>query len=50
VPHRYVTRVYALNVRALGLRGVFFGEDALTAMQGHVLAEGESQATYSAKP
>jgi len=50
LPHRYVTRVYALDVPALGLRGVFFGEDALTAMQGHVLAEGESEATYSANP
>jgi Raf kinase inhibitor-like YbhB/YbcL family protein len=48
VPHRYVTRVYALDVATLGLRGLFFGEDALRAMQGHVLAVGESQATYSA--
>jgi Raf kinase inhibitor-like YbhB/YbcL family protein len=50
VPHRYVTRVYALDVTTLGLRGVFFGEDALRAMQGHVLATGESQAEYSATP
>jgi len=50
VPHRYVTRVYALDVPALGLHDLFFGEDALRAMQGHVLAEGESQATYSANP
>jgi Raf kinase inhibitor-like YbhB/YbcL family protein len=50
VPHRYVTRVYALDVADLGLRGLFFGEDALTAMQGHVLAEGESEAKYSATP
>jgi len=50
LPHRYVTRVYALDVPALGLSGLFYGEDALTAMQGHVLAAGESQATYSANP
>jgi Raf kinase inhibitor-like YbhB/YbcL family protein len=50
LPHRYVTRVYALDVRALGLHDVFFGEDALAAMQGHVLAEGESEAKYSANP
>jgi len=50
VPHRYVTRVYALDVPTLGLQGVFFGEDALRAMQGHMLAVGESEARYSAHP
>jgi Raf kinase inhibitor-like YbhB/YbcL family protein len=50
VPHRYVTRVYALDVSTLGLRGLFFGEDALRAMQGHVLAVGEAKAQYSANP
>jgi Raf kinase inhibitor-like YbhB/YbcL family protein len=50
VPHRYVTRVYALDVPTLGLSGAFFGEDALAAMQGHVLAEGEAEAAYSANP
>jgi len=50
VAHRYVTRVYALDVRSLGLSGVFFGEDALRAMQGHVLAVGEASAVYSAMP
>jgi Raf kinase inhibitor-like YbhB/YbcL family protein len=50
VPHRYVTRVYALDVPTLGLSGLFFGEDALTAMRGHVLAEGESEARYSSSP
>jgi hypothetical protein len=32
------------------LRGLFFGEDALRAMQGHVLAVGEAEAKYSANP
>jgi Raf kinase inhibitor-like YbhB/YbcL family protein len=50
VPHRYVTRVYALDVPTLGLHGLFFGEEALSAMQGHLLAVGESEATYSANP
>jgi Raf kinase inhibitor-like YbhB/YbcL family protein len=50
VPHRYVTRVYALDVPTLGLRGLFFGEDALRAMRGHVLAVGEAEAKYSANP
>jgi Raf kinase inhibitor-like YbhB/YbcL family protein len=50
MPHRYVTRVYALDVPSLGLSGLFFGEDALRAMQGHVLAVGEAEATYSSSP
>jgi Raf kinase inhibitor-like YbhB/YbcL family protein len=48
VPHRYVTRVYALDVASLNLSGLFFGEDALKAMQGHVLAMGSANAHYSA--
>lgn len=48
VPHRYVTYVYALDVATLGLSGLFFGEDAQRAMQGHILASGEAQARYSA--
>jgi Raf kinase inhibitor-like YbhB/YbcL family protein len=50
VAHRYVTRVYALDVPSLGLQGLFFGEDALRAMQGHVLAAGEADAVYSGTP
>lgn len=50
VPHRYVTQVYALDVPSLGLSGLFFGEDALRAMQGHVIAAGEAEAVYSAPP
>jgi Raf kinase inhibitor-like YbhB/YbcL family protein len=49
-PHRYVTRVYALDVASLGLSGLFFGEDALLAMQGHVLAVGAAEAKYSSNP
>jgi len=48
VPHRYVTYVYALDVASLGLSGLFFGEDAQRAMQGHILASGEADASYSA--
>ena len=50
MPHRYVTRVYALDVPSLGLSGLFFGEDALRAMQGHVLAVGAAEAKYSSNP
>jgi Raf kinase inhibitor-like YbhB/YbcL family protein len=46
IPHRYVTRVYALDVASLGLSGVFYGEDALQRMTGHILAMGEAEATY----
>jgi Raf kinase inhibitor-like YbhB/YbcL family protein len=48
VPHRYVTRIYALDTATLGLSGLFFGEEALKAMQGHVLAMGEAGAVFSA--
>jgi Raf kinase inhibitor-like YbhB/YbcL family protein len=50
VPHRYITQVYALDVASLGLHGVFYGEDALRVMQGHVLAAGEADAVYSDMP
>ena len=50
MPHRYVTRVFALDVPSLGLSGLFFGEEALRAMQGHVLAEGAAEAKYSSNP
>jgi Raf kinase inhibitor-like YbhB/YbcL family protein len=45
--HRYVTDVYALDVATLALSGVFYGEEAERAMQGHVLASGRADASYS---
>jgi len=50
MPHRYVTTVYALDVTTLGLSGVFFGEDAQRAMQGHILASGTAEASYAYAP
>jgi Raf kinase inhibitor-like YbhB/YbcL family protein len=44
--HRYLTRVYALDVETLGLKGDFFGDEALTRMKGHVLASGDATALY----
>ena len=44
LPHRYVTRIYALDLAELGLAGDFFGEEALARMEGHVLATGEATA------
>ncbi len=46
MPHRYVTRVYALDVATLGLEGAFTGEAALDRMKGHILAWGEAKAVY----
>jgi Raf kinase inhibitor-like YbhB/YbcL family protein len=47
IVHRYVTDVYALDVATLGLSGVFFGEAAQQAMEGHILASGRANASYS---
>jgi Raf kinase inhibitor-like YbhB/YbcL family protein len=44
--HRYQTRVYALDVKTLGLDGVFFGDTAMQRMNGHVLASGAVTALY----
>jgi Raf kinase inhibitor-like YbhB/YbcL family protein len=46
VSHRYVTDVYALDIKSLGLKGVFFGEAALNKMKGHILAHGRADALY----
>jgi Raf kinase inhibitor-like YbhB/YbcL family protein len=45
--HTYVFKVYALDVKTLGLSGQFFAPAALHAMQGHILAEGEDGAKFS---
>jgi len=47
VPHHYRFTVYALDVPSLGLSGEFTGADALQAMQGHVLAQGETVGLYT---
>jgi Raf kinase inhibitor-like YbhB/YbcL family protein len=47
LPHRYVTRIYALDVPTLGLSGVFYGEEALRRMEGHILAVGQADANYA---
>jgi Raf kinase inhibitor-like YbhB/YbcL family protein len=45
-PHRYVTRVYALDLESLGMEGDFLGDAALSRMRGHVLASGDATALY----
>ncbi|MBY3032711.1 YbhB/YbcL family Raf kinase inhibitor-like protein [Rhizobium leguminosarum] len=45
--HHYTLKVVALDVPTLGLSGPFTGEDVEKAMAGHMLARGETIATYS---
>lgn len=45
--HHYVFTVYALDVVSLGLSGSFSGQDAIAAMEGHVLAKGSYSGTYT---
>ncbi|MEJ2216057.1 MAG: YbhB/YbcL family Raf kinase inhibitor-like protein [Gemmatimonadota bacterium] len=48
--HHYHFTVYALDVANLGLSGDFSGDDALAAMDGHVLAQAEMLVTYAENP
>ena len=48
--HRYYFRVFALDVDTLNLSGAFTGQDALEAMEGHVLGEAGHMGTYSMNP
>src|SRR5438876_10954598 len=43
--HHYHFHVYALDVESLGPSGLS-KEDAVNAMRGHIVAEGESVGTY----
>jgi len=48
--HHYTIRVLALDVKTLDLTGAFGGEAVEKAVVGHVLASGESVATYALNP
>jgi Raf kinase inhibitor-like YbhB/YbcL family protein len=50
VVHHYHFRVYALDVARLPLAGAFTGPEALAAMRGHILAQGEVVGRYSTNP
>lgn len=50
IMHEYVFTVYALDVETLGLTGVFGGADALAAMEGHFLAQGQVIGEYTLNP
>lgn len=45
--HHYHFRVYALDVPSLGLKPGFSGKELESAMQGHILAQGEVVGTYT---
>ena len=48
--HHYHFKVFSLDIDRLGLDGDFPGTDAISAMQGHVLAGGEVVGTYTQNP
>lgn len=48
--HHYRFRLYALDVKTLGLKGNFDARMVLKAMQGHILAEKEWVGTYNLNP
>ena len=50
IVHHYHFEVFALDVVTLGLKGAFTGDDALAAMEGHVLARAVYTGTYSMNP
>jgi Raf kinase inhibitor-like YbhB/YbcL family protein len=50
IVHRYHFRVFALDVAALGLDGVFEWPAVRDAMAGHVLAEATITGTYTMNP
>jgi Raf kinase inhibitor-like YbhB/YbcL family protein len=45
--HHYHFRVYALDVPSLGLEGDFTLDDVISAIEGHVLDDGELVANYT---
>lgn len=50
IVHHYYFEVFALDVETLELEGEFTGQDALEAMQGHILASASHMGTYSMNP
>lgn len=48
--HHYHFKLYALDAPTLGLVGDFSGQEAMAAMQGHILAEATHTGTYTLNP
>lgn len=50
IPHRYIFTVYALDVAELPFEGKFTGNDAIKAMQGHILDQASITGMYTLNP
>lgn len=50
IVHHYVFTVHAVDVASLGLSGAFGLDDAMAAIEGHVLASATVTGTYSLNP
>jgi len=50
IVHHYHFEVYALDVETLELQGEFGAQDALAAMEGHILASASHMGTYTMNP
>lgn len=50
IMHHYHFTLYALDVKHLDLKGAFTGQDALAAIEGHVLAKDSHMGTYTMNP
>jgi Raf kinase inhibitor-like YbhB/YbcL family protein len=50
IPHRYIFTLYALDVPELGVGGTFSGPQALSAMQGHILAQAAVTGRFTLNP
>lgn len=50
IVHHYHFTIYALDIATLDLSDNFTGQDALTAMQGHILAQATWIGTYTLNP
>lgn len=48
--HHYHFIVYALDIPELKVQGAFNGSELENAMQGHILAQGESVGTFTTNP
>lgn len=48
--HHYHFTLYALDTESIGCGGEFSGQDALQAMQGHILAKASHMGTYTMNP
>ncbi|CAN5854281.1 YbhB/YbcL family Raf kinase inhibitor-like protein [soil metagenome] len=48
--HHYTFTLFALDVDTLNLAGAFSADDAVAAMEGHVLEEATIQGTYTLNP